>query len=392
MIYYGRQSISAEDIQAVLEVLSSNFLTQGPRVVEFEAALSARCAGAQAVAVSTATDGLYLAYRALGLGPSDLLWTTPNTFVATSNAARFCGARVDFVDIDFRTGNMDVTLLEKKLQSSRASHTLPKIVTVVHFAGQPCDMLEVAKLSREYGFKVVEDACHALGSTYDGRPIGNCEYSDFAVFSFHPVKSITTGEGGAVMARNPELVDRLRLLRSHGITRDTQKLKSRDVGTWYYEMQELSGNYRISDIHCALGTSQLKRLDQFISRREELFQKYAKVFSAFKGVSLLEDRPHRTSARHLCVARIDFKELGLTKKSFFENMKEMGVELNVHYIPVHLHPYYRELGFKIGQFPESEKYYEQAVTLPLYFELTDDQQKTVIQAMQRCLTAGKVKG
>ncbi len=314
---------------------------------------------------------------------------SPITFVATANAGRLCGAEIDLVDIDLTTANMDVALLRKKLERARTEKKLPKIVAVTHLGGQPCEMAEIKKLSEEFRFRVVEDACHALGSQYRGSPVGSCEFSDAAVFSFHPVKSITTGEGGAVMTRNAEIADRIQLLKTHGITRDPGKMRESDVGPWYYEQIELGGNFRVSDIHCALGLSQLKRLNSFVTQREAQIQRYLQKFKnsrADSSIRLLQDLPDRTSARHLCVAQIDFKAIGLNKKKYFETLKNNGVALNVHYIPVHFQPYYADLGFKRGMFPNAETYYERAVTLPLYVGLSVQDQDHVVEALERCLT------
>ena len=366
MIPYGRQSIDDDDIQAVIEVLRSDFLTQGPAVPRFEQAVAEYCGARHACAVNSATSALHVAYLALGLGPGDILWTSPNSFVASSNAALYCGAEVDFVDIDPATGNLSTVALETKLREAQAAGQLPKIVTPVHFGGQSCDMAAIHRLSRHYGFAVVEDASHAIGGRYRGEPVGDCRYSDIAVFSFHPVKIVTTGEGGMLLTNDEGLHAKAVRLRSHGITRDPAFMQQEPPGGWYYEQIELGFNYRLTDIQAALGTSQLRRLDEFVRRRTELADRYD---------DLLADLPIRCptraadadSAWHLYVVQLT-GETG--RRRVFDSLREAGVGVNVHYIPVPRQPYYRKLGFDPRHFPVAEAYFERAISLPLWPQTT----------------------
>lgn len=381
MISYGKQSISQDDINEVVQVLTSDWLTQGPAIERFEKATAAYCGVKYAAAVSNATSALHIACLAAGLGRGDVLWTVPNTFAASANCALYCGANVDFVDIDEATYNMDAALLEKKLKSGTVR---PKAVIPVHFAGQSCEMEKIHDLARRYQFSVIEDASHALGGEYQGRKVGCCAYSDMAVFSFHPVKMITTAEGGMVLTNSKELYDRLILYRSHGITRDPARMLGAPDGAWYYEQIALGFNYRMTDIQAALGFSQMKRLDAFAQRRRELAKRYDK---------LLEDLPLKTPRRHpdaksswhLYVARLCLDQVTISKREIFERMREKGVRLNLHYIPVHLQPYYRERGFCRGDFPASERYYEEAFTLPLYYDLSEADQDFVVKALREVL-------
>lgn len=381
MISYGKQSISQDDINEVVQVLTSDWLTQGPAIERFEKATAAYCGVKYAAAVSNATSALHIACLAAGLGRGDVLWTVPNTFAASANCALYCGANVDFVDIDEATYNMDAALLEKKLESGTVR---PKAVIPVHFAGQSCEMEKIHDLARRYQFSVIEDASHALGGEYQGRKVGCCAYSDMAVFSFHPVKMITTAEGGMVLTNSKELYDRLILYRSHGITRDPARMLGAPDGAWYYEQIALGFNYRMTDIQAALGFSQMKRLDAFAQRRRELAKRYDK---------LLEDLPLKTPRRHpdaksswhLYVARLCLDQVTISKREIFERMREKGVRLNLHYIPVHLQPYYRERGFCRGDFPASERYYEEAFTLPLYYDLSEADQDFVVKALREVL-------
>ncbi|MBL8993525.1 MAG: UDP-4-amino-4,6-dideoxy-N-acetyl-beta-L-altrosamine transaminase, partial [Spirochaetia bacterium] len=333
--------ITDEDIRSVVEVLRSDFLTQGPQVEKFEAALRATTGAGYAVAVANATAALHLSCLALGIGPGDEVWTSPNTFVASANCARYCGACVDFVDIDPRTYNLSVPALEKKLKSGR----IPKALIPVHFAGQSCDMESVAALAKQYGFFVIEDASHAVGGKYKGRPIGSCDYSDLAVFSFHPVKIVTTGEGGAVLCNDHKLADRVALLRSHGITRDADLMTEPSHGPWYYQQMELGWNYRLTDIQAALGASQLRRLQAYIERRHELAERYDRLLADLP-VSI----PYRTrearSAFHLYAIRLELKKIKPTHRQVFESLRENGIGVQLHYIPVHLQPDYKRLGFR----------------------------------------------
>lgn len=384
MIYYGKQSISKEDIQAVEEVLHSDFLTQGPAIERFEHSVADYCGAKYAVAVCNATAALHIACLSAGLGEGDTLWTSPITFVASANCGRYCGAEVDFVDIDEKTYNVSVTALEEKLQCAREENNLPKVVIPVHLAGQSCDMARIKELSREYGFTVIEDASHAVGADYLDTKVGSCAFSDMAVFSFHPVKIITTGEGGMVLTNNRELYEKLMLYRSHGITRDPAKMSHISDGSWYYQQIALGCNYRMTDIQAALGASQMKRLDAFVARRRELAERYD---------ALLQDLPLVTPyvmggadpSWHIYVVRMAFDQISKTKQQIFEEMKEQGVVLNLHYIPVHRQPYYEKLGFRQGDFPQSEKYYDEAFTLPLYYDLTNDEQDHIVESLRKFL-------
>ncbi|MBK9140875.1 MAG: UDP-4-amino-4,6-dideoxy-N-acetyl-beta-L-altrosamine transaminase [Candidatus Melainabacteria bacterium] len=379
MIPYGKQNINEADIQAVVDVLRSDFLTQGPAVPRFERNVAEYCGALYAVAVSNATAGLHIACLAAGLGPGDWLWTSPNTFVASSNCALCCGAQVDFVDIDPVSYLMSVESLERKLQATPPDK-LPKIVVPVHFAGQSCDMVGIKELSRKYGFMIIEDAAHSIGGSYRESKIGSCQHSDMTVFSFHPVKVITTGEGGMVMTNNEELFQKLTRLRSHGITRDVEFLSTRDAGPFYYEQLELGFNYRMTDIQAALGSSQMHRLDEFVARRHELVGRYDELLSGLP-VNLPFQHPDGYSAHHLYVVRLDLDRVGMSRRQVFDAMRDAGVLVNVHYIPVHTQPYYRRLGFDWGQFPEAEQYYREALTLPLYFDLRDQEQDRVVHAL-----------
>ena len=381
MIYYGRQSIDEEDIKAVEAVLRSDFLTQGPAVERFERCVADYCGAKYAVAVSNGTAALHVACLAAGLKDGDLLWTSPITFVASANCARYCGADVDFVDIDARTYNMSAETLEEKLRSSGRK---PKIVVPVHLAGQSCDMRRIHELAKEYGFMVMEDACHATGADYLGKKVGCCEFSDMTVFSFHPVKIVTTGEGGMILTNNEELYRRLLLFRSHGITRDEMLMTHETDGPWYYQQLELGFNYRMTDIQAALGYSQMRRVDEFVRRRRYLAERYNR---------LLQDLPvitpyvadYADPSWHIYIIRVDFGKVSKSKQEIFAAMKKAGVTLNLHYIPVHMQPYYRQLGFVEGDFPRSEAYYREAMTLPLYYELTDEQQDEIVANLRGVL-------
>jgi UDP-4-amino-4,6-dideoxy-N-acetyl-beta-L-altrosamine transaminase len=383
-IPYARQDISEEDIQAVVRVLRSDWLTQGPAVETFEHALAAYCGATHAVAVCNATAGLHLACRALGLGPGDELWTSPNTFVASANCALYCGASVDFVDIDPRTYNLSVAALEDKLQRAQRDGRLPKILVAVHFAGQPCDMAGIAALAKRYGFMVVEDASHALGALYRGARVGAGEYSDAAVFSFHPVKIITTGEGGMVTTSRPELANRLRLLRSHGTTTAPELMESPSEGPWYYQQVDLGYNYRMTDLQAALGESQLQRVTDFVERRRALAKRYHQLLADLP-LTLPWEVPDVQSSFHLFVVRMDLSRPGLSRRRLVEAMRTEGVFAHVHYIPVHLQPYYRRMGFAPGDFPQAEAYYREALTLPLYPGLGEVAQEQVVAQLRKHL-------
>ncbi len=384
MIPYGRQEITQQDINGVLEVLNSDFLTQGPKVPEFEQALINHTGAEFAVAVNSATSALHLASLALGLGKGDYLWTTPVTFVASANCGLYCGAKVDFVDINPHTYNMCPIQLEQKLVSAKANGTLPKIVIPVHLCGQSCDMETIGRLAKEYEFKVVEDASHAIGGEYHGKPIGNCEYSDVTVFSFHPVKIVTTAEGGAAVTNQKKIAEKMALLRSHGITRDPALMKGIPHGSWYYQQIDLGFNYRMTDLQAALGVTQMQRLEQFIAARHRLADRYNRLLADLPVV--LPCQPLDThSSFHLYVIRIKPDMISLTHKEVFDALRKCGIGVNIHYIPVHTQPYYQQMGFKSGDYPESERYYQEAISLPIFHAMTKEQQDTVVYALKKTL-------
>lgn len=380
MIPYGRQAIDATDIEAVVKVLKSDFLTQGPAAPRFEQALADYCGVAHGVATCNATAALHLACLALDLGPGDLLWTSPITFVASANCALYCGAEVDFVDIDPKTYTMSVDRLAERLELAERDGRLPKIVMPVHLAGQSCDMRSIGELARHYGFKVIEDASHAVGASYANAPIGDCRHSDITVFSFHPVKIITTGEGGMAMTNHSALAERMALLRSHGATRDETQLTSPLEGGWYYEQRALGYNYRMTDIQAALGCSQLQRLGEFVGRRRHLAARYA---AAFEGVPLTRpwQHPDSRSSFHLYIIRVH----PAVHASVFERLRQAGIGVNLHYIPVPRQPYYRDLGFEPADWQEAKRYYAEAITLPLYPDLSEADQDRVIAAVKDVL-------
>lgn len=380
MIPYGRQDVSAADIAAVVKVLSSDFLTQGPVVPEFEKALASYCGARYATAVSSATGALHIACMALGVGPGDLVWTTPITFVASANCAMYCGASVDFVDIDPRTYNLSIDRLAEKLDVAEKTGKLPKVVIPVHLCGQPCDMADIHALGQRYGFKIIEDASHALGGRYKGEPIGNGRYSDITVFSFHPVKIITSGEGGAALTNDPVLFGKMARLRSHGITRDASEMVGPADGPWYYEQIELGYNYRMTDLHAALGLSQMQRLDEFVAKRHMLSARYDEMLKDFPATTPWQ-HPDSYSALHLYVVRLRLKQIKASHREVFERLRVNGIGVNLHYIPVYRHPYYARQGFHPADFPEAERYYSEAISLPLYPTLTQEQQSEVVRLL-----------
>lgn len=367
MVSYGRQSINQDDIDAVVNVLKSDFLTQGPKIIEFENDLADYCGAQHTKVVNNGTAALHLAYLAIGLEKNDIVWTTPNTFVATANAALYCGAIVDFVDINAKTYNLSIKHLKEKLIQAKKDNKLPKLIVPVHFAGQSCEMKEIWQLSQEYSFKIVEDACHALGGEYQNKRVGCCQYSDITVFSFHPVKMITTGEGGAIMTNDKVLDDKVALLRSHGITKEQEKFKSNSDGDWYYEQQALGFNYRLTDMQAALGISQLKRLDDFVVKRREIAKKY---LGELKNVELPYQHPDANSSWHLFVIKIN------NRKKVFERLKKQGITTQVHYIPVNSQPYYQR-----QKLENTEYFYEECLSLPIYADLTEEEQRKVVEAL-----------
>lgn len=384
MIPYGRQNISEEDIQAVVEVLRSDFLTQGPMVPEFEKVICEYTGARYAVSVNSATSGLHLACLALGLGKGDWLWTTPITFVASANCGLYCGASVDFVDIDPLTWNICVKELKLKLIQAKQESRIPKVLVAVHLCGLPCDMEQIYELSREYGFRVIEDAAHAIGGKYFGQPIGSGQYSDITVFSFHPVKTITTGEGGMTLTNDKKFADKMELLRSHGITRDPDKMTSKPRGSWYYEQVDLGFNYRMTDLQAALGISQLRRLDEFVSQRHKIADRYDEILSNLP-LQLPVRSPDKYSGLHLYVVRIKDSEVKNNHRKVFESLREQGIGVNLHYIPVHTQPYYKNIGFKVGDYLQAESYYSEAISLPMFPDLTEIEQDKVVNALKKAL-------
>lgn len=381
MIPYGRQDISEADIQAVVDVLRSDYLTQGPAVPAFEKSIADYCGVPHAIAMNSATSALHVACLALGVGKGDMVWTTPITFVASANCALYCGAEIDFVDIDPKTYNMSVERLSEKLAHAKQHDKLPKVLIPVHLCGQPCDMVAIHALGQQYGFKIIEDASHAIGGKYRNEPIGNCHYSDITIFSFHPVKIITTAEGGMAMTKDAQLAKRMQLLRSHGITRDVDEMTHAPDGPWYYQQIDLGYNYRMTDLQAALGLSQMQRLDEFVSKRHVIAKRYDQLLVGL-NVSAPWQHPDGYSGLHLYVVRLKLDQIGKSHRQVFEALREAGIGVNLHYIPVHLQPYYEGLGFEAGHCPEGEQYYAEAISLPMYPNLTEAQQDRVIEALR----------
>lgn len=379
---YGRQSINQDDIDAVVAVLRSDWLTQGPMVEQFEQAVADYCGVKYAIAASNATAALHLACLAIGLGSGDRLWTSPNTFVASANCARYCGADVDFVDIDAQTYNLSVPALEQKLIQAAQFNTLPKVLLPVHFSGQSCDMKSIALLAKKYGIQIIEDASHALGGSYRSQKIGSCQFSEMAVFSFHPVKMITTGEGGMIVTDRLDLYEKLKQFRSHGIVQSPDTILKDNPDPWYYEQQVLGYNYRLTDIQAALGISQLQRLDQFVARRQGIFDRYQEK---------LQDLPIQhpivlsQSSHHLYVIRLKLEKMNRSKREVFSLLREQGIGVQIHYIPVHTQPYYRQLGFDWGDFPESESYYHETISLPIHYDLSETEHNRIIQTLREVI-------
>ncbi|MBN7771276.1 UDP-4-amino-4,6-dideoxy-N-acetyl-beta-L-altrosamine transaminase [Marinobacter daepoensis] len=390
MIPYGKQDINQSDIDAVLEVLTSDFLTQGPKVPAFEAKVARHVGAKHALAVNSATSALHIACLALGLGEGDWLWTTPITFVASANCGLYCGAKVDFVDIHPETYNLCPKKLAEKLEGAKREGRLPKVLVAVHLCGQPCDMESIYELSRQYGFRIIEDASHAIGGKYQGAFIGSCQYSDISVFSFHPVKIVTTAEGGMAVTNSEELAGRMNLLRSHGVTRDQSLMTHEPDGPWYYQQVDLGFNYRMTELQAALGVSQMERLDAFVVRRHELAERYNQLLKDLP-VTTPWQHPDSYSGLHLYVIRLQLDNITVSHRQVFETLREQGIGVNLHYIPVHTQPYYKAMGFKAEDFPESMAYYSEAISLPMFQGMTDDQQNEVLTALTLALgTGGKV--
>jgi len=384
MIPYGRQDISQADIDAVVEVLQSDFLTQGPKVPLFERTVAAKVGVKHALAVNSATSALHIACMALELGQGDWLWTTPITFVASANCGLYCGAQIDFVDIDPRTYNLCPKALEAKLIAAEREGKLPRVLVAVHLCGQPCDMQAIHALAKRYGFKIIEDASHAIGGKYQGEYIGSCRYSDITIFSFHPVKIITTAEGGMALTNDDRLAEKMNLHRSHGITRDQNLMTHESEGPWYYQQVELGYNYRMTELQAALGVSQMKRLDTFVSRRHELATRYDALLQNLP-VTTPWQHPDSYSGLHLYVIRLQLDKIDKNHRQVFEVLREQGIGVNLHYIPVHTQLYYQNMGFKQGDFPAAERYYSEAISLPMYQGLTDQQQDEVVRVLALAL-------
>ena len=386
MIPYGRQDINQLDIQAVVDVLRSDFLTQGPVVPAFENAVTTYCNSKYAVAVNSATSALHIACLVLGVGKGDLVWTSPITFVASANCALYCGAEVDFVDIDPQTYNLSVDRLKEKLILAEKAGRLPKVVIPVHLCGQPCDMEGIHALSQQYGFKIIEDASHAIGGRYKGEPIGNCRYSDITVFSFHPVKIITSGEGGMALTNDIKLAKHMRLLRSHGITSDSADMQPRpSEELWNYQQIDLGFNYRMTDFHAALGLSQMQRLEEFVAKRHFLAKRYDNMLS---DMPVLTPWQHSNgySSYHLYIIRLKLDEIKKTHRQVYEALRAAGILVNLHYIPVYRQPYYEMMGFKLGYCAQAELFYSEAISLPMYPGLTEDQQDYVVTEIEKAIS------
>lgn len=384
MIPYGKQAISQADIDTVLEVLQSDFLTQGPKTPQFEQIVANKVGAKHALAVNSATSALHIACLALGLSEGDWLWTTPVTFVASANCGLYCGAQVDFVDIDPRTYNLCPQALETKLIAAERCGKLPKVLVAVHLCGQPCDMQSIHALSQRYGFKVIEDASHAIGGQYKGNYIGNSRYSDITVFSFHPVKIITTAEGGMALTNDDRLAEKMNLYRSHGVTRDQNLMTHESDGPWYYQQVTLGFNYRMTELQAALGISQMERLDDFIAKRHLLAKRYNELLQDLP-LTLPWQHPDSYSGLHLFVIRLQLNRIDKTHRQVFEALREQGIGVNLHYIPVHTQPYYQQMGFEAGDYPQAEQYYREAISLPMFQGLTEVKQDQVVLTLKKIL-------
>jgi len=385
MIPYGKQDINQVDIDSVVDVLQSDFLTQGPQVPLFEKTVSDYCDAEYGVAVNSATSALHIACLALELGKGDWLWTSPNSFVASANCGLYCGAKVDFVDIDRLTYNLSPEELEKKLIQAKQDDKLPKVVIPVHFAGQSCDMQKIHSLGKEYGFKIIEDASHAIGGKYLDKPIGGCQYSDITVFSFHPVKIITTAEGGVATTNDERLSERMQLFRSHGITRNPGLMSNLSEGDWYYQQVELGFNYRMTELQAALGVSQMQRLDKFVTQRHILQKRYDLLLSDLAIIKPYQDQDSY-SALHLYPIQVDLDSIDKSRKQIFDELRQSGIGVNVHYIPIYAQPYYQQLGFQEGDFPNSGVYYDKAISIPLFQTMTLEQQDEVVNNLKNIVT------
>ena len=382
MIPYGRQEISKDDIKSVLKILKSDWLTQGPNVQMFEDLVAERVGADFAVACNSATSALHLACKSLDLKKGDIVWTSPNSFVASANAAIYCGAKVDFVDIDPHTYNLSIEKLEKKLIYAKKKNCLPKIIIPVHFAGQSCDMRRIHKLSKRYKFKIIEDASHAIGSSYENQKVGNCKYSSITVFSFHPVKIITTAEGGIATTNNRKIAERLIRDRSHGITRNKTNFKKNSKDEiWNYQQVDIGFNYRMNDIQAGLGISQLKKLDEFIQKRHQIVNFYNSELSSL-GICLPYQHIKTYSSYHLYPIRVSKKKGGINQRKLFDYLRGNNIGVNLHYIPIYRHPYFRDLGFKKGYCEEAENHFKEVISLPIFSNLRKQEQKFVIESIK----------
>lgn len=388
MIPYGRQEITQDDIDSVVAVLQSDFLTQGPQVPRFEQIVSQHVGAKHALAVNSATSALHIACLSLGLGEGDWLWTTPITFVASANCGLYCGAQVDFVDINPKTYNLCPQVLEEKLEKAELENRLPKILVAVHLCGQPCDMEEIYNLSQRFGFSIIEDASHAIGGKYKGEFIGSGCYSDITVFSFHPVKIVTTAEGGMALTNDDELASRMNLLRSHGVTRDQNLMTHEPDGPWYYQQVELGYNYRMTELQAALGITQMNRLDAFVARRHELAKRYDELLQNLPVITPWQ-HPDSYSGLHLYVIRLKLDAIKKTHRQVFESLREQGIGVNLHYIPVHTQPYYQDMGFEPDVYQQAMQYYREAISLPMFQGLEDQEQDDVVQALKTALEIGR---